>query len=210
MNTNKQPLIRRCALACLIYAGMGFWPAFGQRYLEEVIPYRNEATIRTAAGFIEVGFTRKEYIGATGAERTYYSYYRDSVYATQGGYHGYPLHGRYIERYADKGLKVLGSYNYGLRHGKWHQWDENGVLRNVSHWKEGLETGRFAIYDTTGRLKQRGYLRHGKFNGIVSIYQQGDSTTSRDRMRYRRGKLVEPDGGNWLLQARDWVRGLFW
>src|SRR3546814_9796302 len=98
MNSNRPPILGQCILAVLIYAGMSLLPAFGQRYLEEAIPYRNAATIRTVDGFIEADFTRNSYIGAAEPQRIYYTYYRDSIYATQGGYHGYPLHGRYIDR----------------------------------------------------------------------------------------------------------------
>ncbi|MEC3882035.1 toxin-antitoxin system YwqK family antitoxin [Parapedobacter sp. 10938] len=155
MSYNQLGTTIRYVSACLLAMAIYVSPAFCQRYLEEVIPYRHTATIRIDEGFIEVRFTRKEYIGKADPQRTYYSYYRDSIYTTQGGYHGYPLHGRYIERYGHKGLKVLGQYRYGLRVGKWQYWDEEGILRKVSHWKEGRETGRFAIYDEAGNLQQR-------------------------------------------------------
>ena len=166
MNSNRPPILGQCILAVLIYAGMSLLPAFGQRYLEEAIPYRKTATIRTAAGFIEVNFTRKEYIGKASPQHIYYSYYRDSIYATQGGYHGYPLHGRYIERYPGKGLKVLGKYRYGLRVGKWQYWDDGGILHKVAHWRAGQETGRFSIYDDVGNLQQRGGWLAGLHNRI--------------------------------------------
>lgn len=191
----------------LIVAGLG--PVSGQRYLDEAIPYSNTAVIRTADGFIEAAFTQKEYVGKAAPTASYYSYYRDSIYTTQGGYHGQPLHGRYLERYAHNGLKVLGNYTYGQRDGKWQHWDDGGVLRKVSRWKEGKETGRFAIYDIAGNLKQRGYLVDGQFEGIVSTYQNTDSTAHREQKRYRLGEAIAPDEGSWLLRARDWIRNLF-
>src|SRR3546814_18389961 len=136
---------------------MSLLPAVGERYLSEALPYLNASNSLTDYGFIEAVFTRNSYIGAAEPQRIYYTYYRDSIYATQGGYHGYPLHGRYIERYPGKGLKVLGHYRYGLRVGKWQYWDEKGVRRTVAHWKEGREPGRFAVYDEEGGLqKQQG------------------------------------------------------
>ena len=167
MSSNKHTAAGRCLSACLIVTILCVSPAVGQRYLEEAIPYRQEATIRTATGFIEARFMRKEYIGTARPSDHYYSYYRDSVYTTQGGYHGYPLHGRYVERYPDKGLKVLGQYRYGLRVGKWQYWDEGGVLRKVSHWRAGQETGRFRIYDEAGELQQRGYLPSEMESGLL-------------------------------------------
>lgn len=139
MKNNKPSLAGRYVLACLIYLGTSFCPAFGQRHLEEAIPYRNAATIRTAEGFTEVNFRRKAYIGKADPARIYYSYYRDSIYATQGGYHGHLLYGRYIERYDHKGLKVVGRYRDGLRTGTWQYWDTAGVLLKVSRWKKGQE-----------------------------------------------------------------------
>ena len=210
MNSYNTPAIIRYALTCVICLGAAFCQAFGQRHLEEAIPYRNTISIRSAGGFIEADFTRKEYIGKAGPRQIYHSYYRDSIYATQGGYHGHPLHGKYIERYADKGLKVLGNYTYGLRSGKWQHWDEGGVLRKVSRWKEGNETGRFAIYDVAGSLKQRGYFVDGKFDGIVSTYQTGDSTSQREQKRYRLGKVIGQDGGSWFGRMHDKIRSWFW
>lgn len=160
MNKRFVQAIRWLSATYLLTGLVVCWqPVFGQRYLEEAIPYRNHAVIRTDDSFIEVNFTQKVYTGKASPKNTYYSYYQDSIYATQGGYHGHPLHGSYIERHANKGLKAMGRYTYGLRSGTWQHWDENGILRKVSHWKEGKETGKFRIYDETGELQQRGYLR---------------------------------------------------
>lgn len=209
MNSYQSTTIARCIVLPFFLCIAGLGPVSGQRYLEEAIPYSNTAVIRSASGIIEASFTRKEYVGKAIPTAIHYSYYRDSIYATQGGYHGHPLHGKYVERYTHKGLKVLGRYTFGLRVGKWQYWDEGGVLRKVSRWKEGKETGRFAIYDMAGNLKQRGYLVDGQFEGIISTYSNLDSTTHWEQKRYRLGKATAPGDGSWLLRARDWGRNLF-
>ncbi|WP_139215947.1 toxin-antitoxin system YwqK family antitoxin [Parapedobacter composti] len=183
--------------------------AYGQRYLNEAIPYSNEAVLRTDEGFVEITFTRQHYIGRAAPQMTYHSYYRDSVYRTQGGYHGHPLHGRYVERYNHRGLRVLGRYRYGLPVGKWQYWDEHGTLRKVSRWKDGAETGKFVIYNEAGALQQRGYLRDGKFNGSITTYHTGDSTY-RERKRYRLGKEVDGNGQGWFTRAANWIGGVLW
>jgi len=188
-------------VVCITAAHM----AHGQRYLEEAIPYRNTAVLRTVDGFVELAFTRRQYTGRAAPELVYHSYYRDSIYRTQGGYHGRPLHGRYLERYSDKSLKVLGSYSYGLRDGKWQYWDASGTLRKVSRWKEGKETGKFTVYNAQGQRQQRGYLRDGKFNGIVTTYHSGDSAR-RELRRYRAGQEIGLDQGSWLSWTYDKIR----
>ncbi|MFC3197343.1 toxin-antitoxin system YwqK family antitoxin [Parapedobacter deserti] len=183
-------------------------PVSAQRYLENAIPYRNSALLRTDGGITEVNFTKKEYLGRAEPGIIYYSFYRDSIYRTQGGYHGRPLHGRYVERYPDRSLKVLGNYVYGLRNGKWQHWDNGGVLRKVSRWKEGKETGRFAIYDTTGRLRQKGFLLDGKFNGIVSTFHARD-TIQLEKARYDYGTKIETPKRKVLGSVYDRFRSLF-
>lgn len=196
-------------LVCAV--GIGFSsPAFSQRYLEEAIPYRNSARIHTEEGFVEVHFTRHAYLGAAQPQDIYYSYYRDRIYATQGGYQGRPLHGMYTERYVDNSLKVLGQYRYGLKKGKWQYWDGNGVLRKASKWKEGKETGRFAMYTESGTLLQRGYLRDGKFEGIVSTYHPADSG-GVEKHWYRNGLATDAEAsGGWFVRTYARVKALFW
>lgn len=212
---NIQGLFRKMRAYGLVgfvwVAGLGFSiPAFGQRYLEDAIPYQTSARIRTAEGFVEANFTRRSYLGKAQPQDVYYSYYRDSIYATQGGYHGRPLHGVYTERYDDNTLKVLGKYHYGLKKGKWQHWDRSGVLRKVSRWKEGKETGRFAIYGESGKLQQRGYFVGGKFDGVVTTYHSADSTGVEKR-RYQNGVEIDPpNGGNWFGRTYDRVRAFFW
>lgn len=185
-------------------------PAYGQRYLEEAIPYRNSARIYTAEGFIEANFTSRTYIGKAQPQDVYYSYYRDRIYTTQGGYHGRPLHGMYTERYTDNSLKVMGKYQYGLKKGKWQYWDRSGVLRKVSRWKEGKETGKFAIYNESGKLQQRGYFHDGKFDGIVTTYHSVDSVGAEKRS-YQKGVEVDTaNGGSWFGRTYDRVRAFFW
>ncbi|MBK1442520.1 hypothetical protein JHJ32_21150 [Parapedobacter sp. ISTM3] len=184
-------------------------PAMGQRYLEDAIPYQNSALLRTDEGFIEVRFTRKTYVGGAEPHVAYHTYYRDSIYVTQGGYHGQPLHGQYLERYANRSLKVLGSYTYGLKSGKWQYWDERGVLRKVSRWKAGSETGKFSVYGETGHLQQSGRLKDGGFDGIIRTHHaSGDSLTHVLR-RYRRGKEVSMEEGSLFSRMYDKVRALF-
>ncbi|WP_257667127.1 toxin-antitoxin system YwqK family antitoxin [Parapedobacter tibetensis] len=195
-------LLIACSSACQ--------QAYGQRYLEEAIPFRNEALLQTADGFIDVTFTHKEYRGTADPQTTYHSYYRDSIYHTQGGYHGHPLHGAYVERYPDKSLKVLGAYAYGLRTGKWQYWDNNGVLRKVSRWRDGKESGKFALYNEAGQLQQRGRLRDGNFDGIIKTVYQGDSSkVQSDKRRFHKGKEMAMDEGGWLGRMYDRVRALF-
>ncbi|MGK6353199.1 toxin-antitoxin system YwqK family antitoxin [Parapedobacter sp. DT-150] len=194
----RQVMLWVCIMASISLAH----EAKGQRYLEEAIPYRNTALLRTADGLIEVTFTQRDYIGRATPQLTYHSYYRDSIYHTQGGYHGHPLHGIYVERYANRSPKVLGRYAYGLRTGKWQHWDGNGVLRKVSRWKEGQETGAFALYNQSGKPQQRGYLRDGKFDGIVITSHSGDSV-NREKKRYRKGEEVAMDEGSWLGRMYD-------
>ena len=140
-------------MICMV-VNAGF--SFGQKYMEQAIPYRRSATLPTSDGYVSVHFIRKQQIGKAHPTRIYYSYYRDSIYATQGGYHGYLLHGQYIERYAHKGLKAMGQYKYGVRTGKWQFWDNSGVLRRVVYWRAGHETGKYSRYSETGDLEQRG------------------------------------------------------
>ncbi|SEL95727.1 toxin-antitoxin system YwqK family antitoxin [Parapedobacter koreensis] len=192
------------AFGCLTAAQ----PVSGQRYLEEAIPYRNSALLRTGDGFIEAHFTRKAYMGSAEPQMAYHSYYRDSIYVTQGGYHGQPLHGKYLERYVDKGMKVLGDYAYGLKSGKWQYWDEQGMLRKVTHWKSGSETGKFSVYNENGRLQQQGYLKDGKFDGIVLTYPASSDSLEYEKKRYRKGKEVGMGDGSWFGRMYDRVRAM--
>ncbi len=205
MNQQQQTVIH---LFALLGALLAAFPLQAQRALEAGIPDGTRLVLRTDSGFTEASFTRKGYLGASDPERVYHSYHRDSIYRTQGGYHGRPLHGRYVERHPNRGLRVLGRYRYGLREGKWRHWDESGTLRKVSHWRSGQETGRFAVYGPGGTEQQRGYLRDGKFDGPVITHHSGDSARAEKR-RYHRGDEVVEGSKDWLLKARDWVRGVF-
>lgn len=179
-------------------------PVFSQRHLREAIPYRNSATIRMIDGYQAVQFTVKEYTGHSDPDLVYYSYYRDSIYQTQGGYHGRPLHGPYIERYSDGVLRVLGHYRYGIRQGRWQHWDKSGKLRKVSHWKRGKETGAFASYGVDGELRQMGYLWDGEFDGAIKAVSPHESGTLIEIKYYNNGKEVEKAEIAFLKKIRSW------
>ncbi|MEC3882000.1 toxin-antitoxin system YwqK family antitoxin [Parapedobacter sp. 10938] len=180
-------------------------PVIGQRHLREAIPYRNTATIRTTDGLQTVRFTVREYTGHSDPDLVYYSYYRDSIYQTQGGYHGQPLHGTYTERHSDGGLRVLGHYRYGIRQGRWQYWDKSGKLRRVSHWKNGKETGTYASYGIDGELRQLGYLCDGEFDGGIKSVNSDESETFIEIKYYNNGTEVDRAEVGFLKRFRFWL-----
>lgn len=205
---NYMPLAAR--YVWLAAAALVCWPghAHCQRHLEEAIPYRKQAMLRQEGGLVEVEYTRKAYEGIAADHHVYHCYYRDSIYRVRGGYHGHPLHGRYVERYADKTVKVMGRYRYGLKTGRWQYWDADGELRKRSNWREGVETGPFSVFGPEGQLQQTGYLRDGKMEGIAKIRHAGDSV-GLVKKRYRNGGEIAMDAGSWFSRMLDRARLLF-
>lgn len=202
------------AVTCLVcLSTYCSFPLFSQQVLEEAIPYKNFAAVQTSFGYMEVSHSRKQLVDKRNPKKIYYSYYRDSVYATQGGYHGYLLHGIYIERYAHKGLKVLGNYAHGLRRGKWKYWDKRGMLRREERWRHGMLSGSFMVYGEDGSIHQTGYMSRDKYHGIVTTLQAGDSNAV-EKKRYRRGKELAMGDGGWLGKAyyniQDHLRQKAW
>lgn len=173
--------------ACLICLVMS---CTNRRYLKEALPYKNtvyvtEGSGRTIAHQYMGGKTRRFH-----PARTYMSYRRDSIFATQGAVVGRPLHGLYRSYYPNQGLKAQGYYRYGLRDGEWREWDEQGVLGRISQWKQGVENGQYAEFNDAGEVTVQGRKRDGLWHGNVRTYQFSDSLEVEQKF-YRRGEQVE-------------------
>ena len=95
-------------------------------------------------------------------DRLYYWCSGNSIHATQGGYSGRLLNGKYAEYYPNKNLKELGAFKKGLKNGIWKSWSENGTLTQWYTWKKGIMSGRFVLLDEAGKIKQTGRCRNGR------------------------------------------------
>jgi antitoxin component YwqK of YwqJK toxin-antitoxin module len=69
----------------------------------------------------------------------YYWYSANIIHATQGGFSGTLLNGRYTEYYPDKNLKEQGEFKNGLKDGVWKNWSDDGTLMASTNWKHGSE-----------------------------------------------------------------------
>lgn len=68
----------------------------------------------------------------------YYWYSANAIHATQGGFSGKLLNGRYTEYYLNKNLKEQGAFKKGLKSGTWRTWNEDGTVSQVSNWEKGV------------------------------------------------------------------------
>ena len=68
----------------------------------------------------------------------YYWYSANAIHATQGGFSGHLLSGRYTEYYLNKNLKEQGFFKQGLKSGIWRTWNEDGTASQVSNWENGI------------------------------------------------------------------------
>jgi hypothetical protein len=69
--------------------------------------------------------------------KIYYSFDRDTILRTAGGFAGRLLNGEYKVYYPNKNLYESGWFYYGLKDGDWRTWNPDGSLKKVSHWKRG-------------------------------------------------------------------------
>lgn len=211
MATMNKPIV--CILAVLLFVGLGTTScvSFNRQYLDVAIPYRTWAIIpKIDSGKIEVHYLHRSYIGAADPNLIYASFYRDSIYQTQGGYQGYVLHGRYIERHANSGLRVLGAYRHGLKRGKWYYWDKEGKLRKEERWQYGQLSGRFFIYGTDGSILQAGYMTNGSYRVLITV-DTTDGNFTRNIKRFNKGVELGISDGSWGRRMSDamisfWLR----
>jgi len=68
----------------------------------------------------------------------YYWYSAGEIHATQGGFSGRLLNGRYAEFYLNKNLKQQGNFKTGLKTGIWKTWKEDGTADQVTRWEKGV------------------------------------------------------------------------
>ena len=96
----------------------------------------------------------------------YYWYSANIIHATQGGYSGKLLNGKYSEYYPDKNLEEQGIYNKGLKDGVWKTWTDNGILTATYTWDNGIRSGHFVLYDEQGRVRQSGKYRNDVIDSV--------------------------------------------
>ncbi|HWZ34690.1 MAG TPA: hypothetical protein VNW51_00945 [Mucilaginibacter sp.] len=116
----------------------------------------------------------------------YYWASGNSIHATQGGFSGRLLNGRYAEYYPNKNLKQQGLFKKGLKEGVWKLWSDNGQLIEWYTWDSGIKSGEFCLYDDHGNLKQSGRYKNNVLNGRIRNFDSGKVTT----LSYRNGTVV--------------------
>ncbi len=69
----------------------------------------------------------------------YWWYSAGTIHATEGGYEGKLLNGKYQEFYANKNLQEEGFFKKGLKDGCWKTWNFEGTLTETTFWKKGVQ-----------------------------------------------------------------------
>lgn len=119
-------------------------------------------------------------------DRFYYWASGNSIHATQGGFSGRLLNGKYSEYYPSKSLKQQGLFKKGLKDGIWKLWNDNGKLVELYTWDSGIKSGKFSLFDDQGNLKQSGSYKNNLLNGKAISFDNGKSTT----IKYRNGQII--------------------
>jgi antitoxin component YwqK of YwqJK toxin-antitoxin module len=117
----------------------------------------------------------------------YYWASGNSIHATQGGFSGRLLNGKYAEYYPNKNLKQQGLFKKGLKEGIWKLWSDNGQLMEWYTWDSGIKSGKFSLFDDKGNLKQSGRYKNNLLNGNIESFDNGKHTT----LKYRNGTVVD-------------------
>lgn len=120
-------------------------------------------------------------------DRFYYWYSSNIVHATQGGFSGKLLNGKYMEYYLNKNIKEEGVFDKGLKKGVWKNWNDAGILSQFYSWKKGTKDGKFSLFDEHGNLKQSGRYQHNLLNGKVTTYADNEPVTT---VHYKNGVVI--------------------
>jgi antitoxin component YwqK of YwqJK toxin-antitoxin module len=120
-------------------------------------------------------------------DRLYFWYSGNRIQATQGGYSGRLLNGKYSVYYPNKNLKELGAFKGGLKDGIWRSWNESGVLLQSYIWRNGIKAGAFSLFDEHGLVRQSGSYRNDLLEGPLKNYGENNRVSLT---YYREGTLI--------------------
>lgn len=124
-------------------------------------------------------------------EKTYYSYYKDSILTTQGESLGALLHGSYKAISPGNVLIESGAFEQGLKNGEWKNWYKDGQLKSQTEWKEGKQHGAALYFDTTGNIVARGKYRNGLKKGTWLI-KEGEGKMAKKKFKNGVAQLKKP------------------
>jgi hypothetical protein len=96
----------------------------------------------------------------------YTYYYKNQIFSSNGGYHGYLLDGTWVWHDLQNRLYKKGAYCSGLRDGVWVSWFPDGRIQKMESWKKGRQHGVFRTYDQNGSIVQKGRFNKGRPCGI--------------------------------------------
>lgn len=93
---------------------------------------------------------------------TYYWCKAQKLFATQGGFSGQLVNGKFNKFYHTGQLAEQGSFKMGLRHGEWKLWHPNGFLKETCKYRYGKIKGRLVRYNLKGKVIAEEKYRKGK------------------------------------------------
>ncbi len=108
----------------------------------------------------------------------YFSYVKDTILTTVGGYHGQVLHGLFVKYYPSMNLAEMETFSMGRKNGEAKTWFIDGNLKSITYWKLGKKDGAFKMYDSTGDLIKFGQYKANKLNGEISERSSDGTTVS--------------------------------
>lgn len=149
----------------------------------------HEITVNSTDAIIKIEVRSKQKKLSPKNNLIYYWYKSNKILATEGGFDGKPLHGKYTSFYFSQNLMEKGLFKNGLKKGEWKTWYENGKTEEIINWKSGIKHGKHVSYNFSGELVAEGNFKKGQLQGIVKSYDRGILLSER---KYKKGKEVLP------------------
>lgn len=150
-----------------------------------------EITVNSTDAIIKIEVRSKQKKFSPKNNLIYYWYKSNKILATEGGFDGKPLHGKYTSFYFSQNLMEKGRFKKGLKKGAWKTWYENGKIKEIINWKSGIKHGKHVSYNSLGELVAEGNFKKGKLHGIVKSYDRGVLLSER---KYKKGNEISLKG----------------